>query len=442
MGFNGFSKPNTTPTPNQFYDEVLAKVKPVSELKVILYVIRRTYGWGKFVDRISQSQFKDGINGLDNGTGLSGPSVTRGLQAAVEHGYLARYVVCRKCKNVVDDRVTVEKLMKPRQSTGAQVVEVDSAPATCPYCLAKLRGREHIYYSLNFNTEDSFDLLRNLGGSYHTFLDRVQKKFHSERGDDGQGSVQEQDKSGGEGVRGGAGEIAQPKIIEATGDKQVDATNLSAVANSVLSTVVIAKELQQAINPGSSWPEGKGRASRNSRSGMLAIVEQIEAEVGYGQHRTIVHAIQWMAQYVNGEVSPAPRKLDVGWLDRARNFAAWKAHIITHATAKPWETRVQPVQLGGLFDKVLARAKQLEPTETEKLWQTIDSSLAVSINSHTYQQYIVGATLERLNRTYRVVVDKGKVGWMRDRLTTMLTREIRSAVGDREAQVEIVSRDG
>lgn len=84
-----------TQLPNSFFDDVLPNIKSLSELKVLLAVFRKTYGWVshidpesgqpvyKEVDEISMSQFKDL-------TGLSQPSCVDGVKRAIEHGYLER----------------------------------------------------------------------------------------------------------------------------------------------------------------------------------------------------------------------------------------------------------------------------------------------------------------------------------------------------------------
>ena len=90
--FGGFSSPNYTQTPNELFDELLPKLSE-SELKVLLYVIRRTFGFGKEYDAISINQLADGITTrdgrhLDQGTGLSRTSVKKATAALVDKGVL------------------------------------------------------------------------------------------------------------------------------------------------------------------------------------------------------------------------------------------------------------------------------------------------------------------------------------------------------------------
>jgi hypothetical protein len=73
--FKGYSKPNYTPVPDELFDEQLPDLSG-AELKVLLYIIRRTFGFKKERDNISLHQLLHGITTkadivLDRGTGLS-----------------------------------------------------------------------------------------------------------------------------------------------------------------------------------------------------------------------------------------------------------------------------------------------------------------------------------------------------------------------------------
>ena len=86
--FEGFSSPNFTTVPDEFFD-VLAPRLNGGEVKALLYIIRRTFGFKKERDSISISQMLNGIvkrNGdrLDNGAGLSKPSLCRALNTLAE----------------------------------------------------------------------------------------------------------------------------------------------------------------------------------------------------------------------------------------------------------------------------------------------------------------------------------------------------------------------
>jgi phage replication O-like protein O len=54
----GFSPPNYTQTPNELFDYWLPKLKLV-ELRVLMVIFRKTFGWHKTRDRISLSQLQN-----------------------------------------------------------------------------------------------------------------------------------------------------------------------------------------------------------------------------------------------------------------------------------------------------------------------------------------------------------------------------------------------
>jgi hypothetical protein len=72
--FRGFSSPNFTSVPDELFDELLPELSG-SELKVLLYIIRRTFGFKRDDDNISLSQMLNGIvttdgRVLDRGAGI------------------------------------------------------------------------------------------------------------------------------------------------------------------------------------------------------------------------------------------------------------------------------------------------------------------------------------------------------------------------------------
>src|SRR3954465_511847 len=82
--FQGFRFPNTTPVPDELFDELLADLSG-AEVKVILYICRRTFGFKKASDNISLNQMLHGITKrdgeqLDRGVGLSKPTLLRTLK--------------------------------------------------------------------------------------------------------------------------------------------------------------------------------------------------------------------------------------------------------------------------------------------------------------------------------------------------------------------------
>src|SRR6266576_6854125 len=94
--FAGFSTPeaNFFRLPNEWTD-INAKITSLAEMKLVEYVLKHTWGYSEFdmVKKITTDEFmngrkkKDGTR-IDEGTGLSKPSVIAGLKSAVEHGLL------------------------------------------------------------------------------------------------------------------------------------------------------------------------------------------------------------------------------------------------------------------------------------------------------------------------------------------------------------------
>lgn len=80
----GFLRPTTTPTPDEIFDVWLSELSG-SELKVLLYIVRRTFGFKKDADSISLSQICKGITTrdgrvLDKGTGLSRNTASKAIR--------------------------------------------------------------------------------------------------------------------------------------------------------------------------------------------------------------------------------------------------------------------------------------------------------------------------------------------------------------------------
>src|SRR5437588_2505941 len=86
--FTGYASPNYTMVPDELFDEHLAFLSG-AELKVLLYIIRRTFGFKKDSDSISLSQMLTGIRtrdgrALDHGVGLSKPTLLQALRSLVD----------------------------------------------------------------------------------------------------------------------------------------------------------------------------------------------------------------------------------------------------------------------------------------------------------------------------------------------------------------------
>ena len=260
--FQGFTEPNTTPTPNQFYDFIMADINNLAELKCVLYVIRRTYGFLKFVDRIAYSQFENGImtrsgKRLDKGTGLSGPSISAGLNKAVDHGYLNRYVVCPSCQHEVTERAILEYSMKPRKGKGPVTVIKNVAPAKCPYCQNELRGKELLYYSLNFLHSDDLDYLKGLHGVYKDWKLGLSKLFNTQEKEVTRKRQQQKEK--GTVVVSSRSSLSPQKqaalsTLKAAGVEELVALQLVEKVDPVrVRQVCLAADLKEGVNDKAAW---------------------------------------------------------------------------------------------------------------------------------------------------------------------------------------------
>ena len=90
--FPGFQGPNYTQVPDQLFDELLPELSG-SELKVLLYIIRRTFGFKRDADAISLSQMLNGIvkrdgTRLDHGAGLTKKPLLKALRSLEERGII------------------------------------------------------------------------------------------------------------------------------------------------------------------------------------------------------------------------------------------------------------------------------------------------------------------------------------------------------------------
>ncbi len=92
--FRGFHSPNYTQVPDELFDELLPLLSG-AELKVLLYIARRTFGFKKATDNISLSQITDGIvtaagKRLDGGTGLVKSTAALAVKGLVEKNIIVK----------------------------------------------------------------------------------------------------------------------------------------------------------------------------------------------------------------------------------------------------------------------------------------------------------------------------------------------------------------
>ncbi|MBK8188891.1 MAG: hypothetical protein IPK79_00390 [Vampirovibrionales bacterium] len=92
--FGGFDDPeeNWVKLPKAIYEN-LARFSSEAELKVVLYVLRHTWGYGDDYKAMSVDEIcagrkrKDGTR-IDSGTGLQPQAARDGIKRAIEHGFV------------------------------------------------------------------------------------------------------------------------------------------------------------------------------------------------------------------------------------------------------------------------------------------------------------------------------------------------------------------
>jgi len=90
--FPGFGRPNYTQVPDELFDVLMPSLSEC-ELRVLLYIVRRTFGFKRDSDFISLSQLVDGIvtrdgERLDHGAGVARSSAVRAIKGLLEKGVI------------------------------------------------------------------------------------------------------------------------------------------------------------------------------------------------------------------------------------------------------------------------------------------------------------------------------------------------------------------
>lgn len=119
----GFDPPAYTQVPNQLFDMMIGMSE--AELKVTLFIVRKTFGFHQDQDQISYSQ-------LEAGTGLSRPGVSAGIKAGMKRGSIKRekkgnsYLYSLAVKEVNQDEQLKELTENGKKSLPKIVNEVNT----------------------------------------------------------------------------------------------------------------------------------------------------------------------------------------------------------------------------------------------------------------------------------------------------------------------------
>ena len=114
--------PNSTQIPDVILDHWMAELSG-AEFKVLLYIARRTYGFGKDADSISLSQIAQGITRkdgtvLDRGTGVSRASVAQALNTLEELGVIIRQTNLSESGRELENTYSINLRWEPKGGSG------------------------------------------------------------------------------------------------------------------------------------------------------------------------------------------------------------------------------------------------------------------------------------------------------------------------------------
>jgi Bacteriophage replication protein O len=131
--FPGFQFPTTTPVPDEVFDVLMPQLSG-AELKVLLYICRRTFGFKKESDSISLHQIAHGITTrdgrvLDGGTGLCKRHVIRALKVLEKKNIIK---VTRKVDETGLNEVNTYSLNMPDPGSGVGTKFLYGSDKTSP----------------------------------------------------------------------------------------------------------------------------------------------------------------------------------------------------------------------------------------------------------------------------------------------------------------------
>lgn len=96
--FKGFSpaKENWSKLPHELID-ALPEIETNGEMKVIIYTLRHTWGYQDEYKKITLDEFENGRkrkdgSRIDNGTGLTKPTIVDGIKRAIRHSFLFEHI--------------------------------------------------------------------------------------------------------------------------------------------------------------------------------------------------------------------------------------------------------------------------------------------------------------------------------------------------------------
>lgn len=131
--FEGFYVPNSTQVPDSLFDELMADLSG-AELKTVLYIIRRTFGFKRQSDTISINQMLTGITKkdgkeLDRGTGLSKPALLKALRDLAKKNIIIPTRKFDERGGYMPTEYRLNILSQPPQQSGDDTPSKESLPS-------------------------------------------------------------------------------------------------------------------------------------------------------------------------------------------------------------------------------------------------------------------------------------------------------------------------
>lgn len=140
-----FKKPNTVPTPDEFFDIALRDLSG-AQFKCLAAIIKKTLGFNKIWDYISTSQ-------LMEITGLSNRSVIDSTELLEQKTFIQSVYVCGHCGGIIESI---------NRGQGGRGKCLEKPSSECVYCTSKEMPQK--WYALSFEGEEINEYLDNIRG--------------------------------------------------------------------------------------------------------------------------------------------------------------------------------------------------------------------------------------------------------------------------------------
>ena len=179
--------PNSTQVPHLVSDLLIPRL-PEAEARCILYICRRTFGFHKEEDRISFTQFINGIRGRDNkvldyGTGLSRPSVSTALQNLNEAGVITVRKDTRGNYYSLNLEIDVDKVVKEiNQLRKTTRIRKATKPKQVKLFHLQKKEKKEKQSNMQTNKSSAGDNLKTQNNGHKRFVDFFYENAQGARG--------------------------------------------------------------------------------------------------------------------------------------------------------------------------------------------------------------------------------------------------------------------